>query len=151
MEDLYRANGRLRQELHYFVQGPFQSISVVSLRGCSKVPVAMRLEEDAAKEPLEIHVFRNTGINRDWKAYERFTIGDLIPTLKIHDAHLAYARNRCIEQFIRREGEVSSVLTHLNSVNVMAAACESIATKKVASRPFEINDPSSATAGGKPC
>jgi hypothetical protein len=138
MQDLYRANGRLRQELHYFVQGPFQSISVVSLRGCSKVPVAKRLEEDSAKEPLEIHVFRNTGINRNWKAYERFTIGDLIPTLEIHDAHLAHARNLCIEQFVRREGEVSNLLTHSNSVNVMAAACESIATKKMATRSFWI-------------
>jgi hypothetical protein len=138
MADLYRANGRLRQELHYYVQGPFQSISVVSLRGCSKVPVSKRLEEDSAKEPLEIHVFRNTGINRAWRAYERFTIGDLIPSLEIPDAHLAFARNRCIEQFVLRQGNVSNLLSHANSVNVMAASCESIATKSVARRAFTV-------------
>lgn len=63
-ENLYRENGRLRQEIHYLVQGPFQSIAIVSLRGCSKVPLKQRIQTDSSmEEPLEIHVFRNTGIN----------------------------------------------------------------------------------------
>ncbi len=136
LDDLYRSNGRLRQELHYFVQGPFQSISVVSLRGCSKVPVAQRIEEDSAKEPLVIQVFRNTGINRRWKAYEQVTIADLIPGLEVQDAHLQFARDHCITCFLSDISH-SNILTHRWGVAAMGAACRSIATGQTEKEPLK--------------
>lgn len=131
-DDLYRNNGRLRQELHYFVQGPFQSITMVSLRGCSKVPVSLRVEPDGDREPLEIHIFRNKGINNAWKAYEKVTIGDLIPDLRIPDAHLQYARDACIKSWMKGENK-SNLLSHKLSAISMYVALQSMISKNFCS------------------
>lgn len=125
--DLYRSNGRLRQELHYYVQGPFQSITLTSLRGCSKVPAYQRVGE--SREPLEVHVFRNIGINPKWKNYEKFTIESEIPDLKNPDAHLQYARDNCIEQFLNGKTQ-SNLMDHTWATIAMASACRSIVEKK---------------------
>jgi hypothetical protein len=145
MNDLYRENGRLRQELHYYVQGPFQSISITGLRGCSKVPLAKRITQDSARDSMEIHIFRNVGINDNWKSYERLTIKDLIPDLADQDAHLGYARDLAIKEFIsnilnKTETKVRSshISSHNHSILTMSAICKSMATNNVNCQPFVV-------------
>jgi hypothetical protein len=145
LSDLYRENGRLRQELHYYVQGPFQSISIVSLRGGSKVQVAQRLAKDSARDSLELHIFRNNGINSKWRPYERLTIADLIPDLVNQDAHLGYARDLAIKEFISNILEKSPIATrsshlidHYHSIQTMSAVCKSMATNDVNCQPFVV-------------
>ncbi len=145
LTDLYRENGRLRQELHHYAQGPFQSISIVSLRGCSKVPLSKRLIQESARDSLELHIFRNVGVNSNWKAYERLTIKNLIPSLQNQDAHLGYARDVAITQFIANildktnpDSRPSHVMDHNHSITTMAAICKSMATNNVNCQPFVI-------------
>jgi predicted dehydrogenase len=135
LPDLYRSNGRLRQEMHYFVQGPFQSIHLASLRGCSKVAASERGATHC--EPLVIEVFRNSGVNRRWQPYERVSISELMPELANPDAHLAAARHHCLEHFFGnlRNGyplraRRSDLLDHDLSNAVHAAVCESMASER---------------------
>lgn len=141
LDDLYRSNGRLRQELHFLVQGPFQSISLSSLRGCSKVPVHRRIDEGSSREPLQLEIFRNNGVNPRWKAYERYTIESLIPDIENPDAHLGWARHNCIRTFlgniamqVPRERRISDLLDHELSMAIFSAACESLAQEDIVRR-----------------
>jgi hypothetical protein len=135
LEDLYRSNGRTRQELHYYVQGPFQSISVVGLRGSTKVQDENSIIQNSARDAIELHIFRNAGINSSWEVYEKITINDLIPELKNQDAHMGYARDLVIKEFITnilleipQANRSSHLSDHNHSIIIMSSVCKSLAT-----------------------
>jgi hypothetical protein len=74
--DLYKGNGRIRQEQYFIEQGPFQSISLIAYQSnqiCEK-------EEDlfsmGGEFHLELHVFRNSNLFKEWKTHEVFNMKD---------------------------------------------------------------------------
>ena len=132
MSDLYRSNGRLKQEMHYITQGPFQSVALSSLRGNRPAP------DGTGDGSLQLEIFRNDGVNQNWQPYERFVIDDFIPDLQDPDAHMGWARNACIDEFIDnivqrtlREKRISDLLDHRVSSAVFSSVCRSIATQSV--------------------
>ena len=76
--DLYKGNGRIRQESHYITQGPFQSISCISYQSKEiNRDQTENLYEIGGEYHFDIHVFRNDKMFPDWKNYEKYTIHDL--------------------------------------------------------------------------
>jgi len=102
--DLYKGNGRVRHESHYIEQGPFQSIAFVSYQ--SKEMDLSDKEEDmydvGGEYHLDVHIFRNSKLFPDWKAYEKMTIRDMdIRILKGKSrGHQEDARRKSVLEFV---------------------------------------------------
>ena len=76
--DLYKGNGRIRQESHFIEQGPFQAISMISYQSSEVEPYRSdNLYETGGEYHFDIHVFRNSTLCAEWKAYEKFSVKDL--------------------------------------------------------------------------
>lgn len=104
--DLYKGNGRVRHESHYFEQGPFQSILFESYQS-KEVDLSEdenRLYQFGGEYHLDIHIFRNSTMFDDWKAYEKLSVKDFnlgIMTGKSR-GHQEDARRNAVLEFIER-------------------------------------------------
>jgi hypothetical protein len=77
--DLYKGNGRIRQETYFIEQGPFQSISLISYQSQEVNPENTRNLYDVGGEyHLDIHIFRNSKMFPDWNTYDKYSVEDLL-------------------------------------------------------------------------
>lgn len=79
MADLYKANGRVRHELHTLQQGPFQNIQIHSFqaKGGRKSEASAADYRMAGNNHWDIHVFRNAEITGG-ERYEKIAIDDMV-------------------------------------------------------------------------
>jgi len=75
--DLYKGNGRIRHEMHYIVQGPFQTIIYESYQSEEILTEKNNHSNIGGEYHLDIHVFRNSKMFNDWKSYEKISLDDL--------------------------------------------------------------------------
>ena len=130
--DLYKGNGRIRQESHFIEQGPFQSIALLSYQSEEINPNNNNgLHEFGGEWHFDIHVFRNSKLFPEYKSHERFSISDLAEAVMpgYSRGHQEDARISCIIDFIdsvrdNRETQ-SDILSHERGTRLLAAVYES--------------------------
>ena len=130
--DLYKGNGRIRQESYFIEQGPFQSIAFISYQSREIDIKNSHKSYDFGDEwHLDIHVFRNSTMFSDWKAHEVYSIKDLNNEYMTgySRGHQEDARVACIIDFCesiknRRETK-SDLTTHRNGTYLLSAMYES--------------------------
>jgi len=136
-KDMYKGNGRVRQETIFIEQGPFQSISLVSYQSSEINKDSNSGIFDVGGEyHLDIHVFRNSSFYPKWKTYEKLSIKDLSKsTLEGYSrGHQEDARRNAIIDFIesakgKRLSQVSNLLDHEFGVKLISGAYLSMARK----------------------
>ncbi len=72
--DLYKGNGRVRQEQYFIEQGPFQSISLISYQSEEISENMDNLLSFGKEFHVELHVFRNSNLFKEWKNHEIFNM-----------------------------------------------------------------------------
>ncbi len=77
--DLYKGNGRVRQESYIIEQGPFQSIIINSFQSNEILKSGLPSYEVGGEHHFDVHIFRNSSLFSQLKSYERHTIKDLSP------------------------------------------------------------------------
>ena len=122
--DLYKGNGRVRQEQYFIEQGPFQSISLLTYQSKEVLKESSDLYRIGGEHHLEVHVFRNSTLIPHWKTYERFSL-EKIENLGYMRGHQEDARRAGILDFIsaiqnKREAE-SDFLDHEVSTKLLSA------------------------------
>jgi predicted dehydrogenase len=126
--DLYKGNGRVRQESFFIEQGPFQSIALISYQSQEiSQSLAENLYEVGGEYHLDIHIFRNSNLFPQWKAHEKYNVSSLSENMMegYSRGHQEDARRQGILDFISsvQMGEVckSDLLVHENSTNILSA------------------------------
>lgn len=134
--DLYKGNGRVRHESYTIEQGPFQCLIVNSFQSQEKNKDGKTPGDIGGEFHFDIHVFRNSTLFPDLKAYELITINDLQPIsdLKYSQGHQEDARRNCMEEFVSAiinktpvSDQNSNILDHELSTQLLSATYESIA------------------------
>lgn len=76
--DLYKGNGRIRQEQYFIEQGPFQSMSLITYQSSEigKETNSADVFSIGKEFHLELHVFRNSTLFPKWKTHETFNMKD---------------------------------------------------------------------------
>lgn len=129
--DLYKGNGRVRQEQYFIEQGPFQSLSLITYQSreiCEK-------EEDLfsiGKEfHIELHVFRNSNLFSKWKTHEIFNVKDH-SEMKLSGksrGHQEDARYSGVMDFIdavkNKKDTISDFLDHKKGTQLLSAIYQS--------------------------
>lgn len=126
--DLYKGNGRIRQEQFLIEQGPFQSISLISYQSN---PTGTNSEEGlyeiGGEYHLDVHVFRNSNLFPVWKAHEKFSVATLVEQKMegYSRGHQEDARRAGIIDFIQSvQMDIpceSDLLVHENSTSLLSA------------------------------
>lgn len=102
--NLYKGNGRIRQEFYYICQGPFQSILLETFQTYEVSPEIKENLFDFGEEfHFDIHVTRNNTLFPEWKRLESKSINDLMD-LKMEGQSRGPnedARRLCIIEFIQ--------------------------------------------------
>ena len=126
--DLYKGNGRIRQEQFLIEQGPFQSISLISYQSNSTgTDSGDELYEIGGEYHLDVHVFRNSNLFPTWKAHEKFSIAMLMEQKMegYSRGHQEDARRAGILDFIQSVQMdlpcESDLLVHENSTSLLSA------------------------------
>ena len=138
--DLYKGNGRVRQEMHMIEQGPFQSILYTSFQSKEVDPNQKnRLHDFGGEYHFEICISRNSTFNPEWKAVEKITSRDLFAA-KMNGksrGHQEDARRGAIMEFINDlqldkplKKRISDLTQHKRSVDMMSLAYQSMARRK---------------------
>lgn len=136
--DLYKGNGRVRQEQHLVEQGPFQSIFVSSLQSKEILEQGSDPFRVGGEDHLEVTIFRNNKLFPDWKAVETINVKDIMGfDLKGYSrGHQEEARKICIESFfdyiekaIPVEQQRSNFLQHKLTAQIFSGIYQSIAAK----------------------
>lgn len=135
--DLYKGNGRLRQESHFIEQGPFQAISLISYQSKEINPIETQgLYNVGGEFHLDIHIFRNKSLYPNWKTYEKISIKDLDKKITIGKSrgHQEDARKQAVLEFFKfLNGEsiipVSDLLDHERSTKLMSGVYQSAANR----------------------
>jgi predicted dehydrogenase len=108
--DLYKGNGRVRQEIHIIEQGPFQSLIYVSLQSKEVNPdIKNELSLPGGENHADLFVSRNSRINPSWKSFEKITVSELI------SSHME-GKSRGHQEEARRNG-VIDFINFLNKKN----------------------------------
>lgn len=76
--DLYKGNGRVRQEQHAIEQGPFQSVFINSYQSKEILDEASDHFNIGGERHLEIIIFRNNKLFPNWKPVEIVNVRDLM-------------------------------------------------------------------------
>ena len=99
--DLYKGNGRVRQESYVIEQGPFQSIIINSFQSEEIQKGSPRPYEVGGEYHFDIHIFRNKSIFPELQSYEYVNLESLSPVddLGYSRGHQEDARRKCIEDF----------------------------------------------------
>ncbi len=128
--DLYKGNGRIRQESYVIEQGAFQSIMINSFQSAEIRKSKLPLYGVGGEYHYDIHIFRNNKILKGHKAYEKISIGDLksIKDLGYSRGHQEDARRRCIADFykaiveeIKPSKQISNLLYHSLSTQLLSS------------------------------
>jgi predicted dehydrogenase len=75
-KDLYKGNGRVRQEQYIVEQGPFQSLSLIAYQSQQICEKSEDLFSMGKEFHIELHVFRNSNLFNHWKTHEVFNMRD---------------------------------------------------------------------------
>ncbi len=141
-KDLYKGNGRVRQESHYIAQGPFQSISFISYQSQEILKDVQDPYDVGGEHHLDIHVFRNNTLFPDWKAHQVYKIQNLLPTgdLGYSRGHQEDSRREGIKDFIDsimsgNNSSPSNFLSHQRGTLLMSGLYQSINRKNDNSNP----------------
>jgi len=142
--DLYRGNGRVRQESHIIEQGPFQSLVLHSFRSKD---VYLDQEETGrfavgGDHHCELDVFRNGNLFQEWKSHERFAVDDLAlsPYGRVM-SHQEDAKRLAVMEFARhlrghKVKPVSDLTTHGASVRLMSCVYQSAVNRHLGLNPL---------------
>lgn len=134
--DLYKGNGRIRQESYVLEQGPFQSIIINSFQSEELMSQSAGDYNVGGEYHFDIHIFRNSKLFPQFKAYELVKINDLRPVrdLGYSRGHQEEARRSCIDEFFdailneRPIGQqVSNFLQHRLSTQLLSSIYRSAA------------------------
>lgn len=135
--DLYKGNGRIRHELHYIVQGPFQTIMYDSFQSEEILNKSTNHSRIGGEYHLDIHVFRNSKIFKDWDSYKKYSFDDFnISFLRGYSrGHQEDARRECIKNFLAAvSGNEtilrSNILDQDNSIKIISSAYLSALNRK---------------------
>lgn len=130
--DLYKGNGRIRQESYFIEQGPFQSIAFISYQSEEIDPKnTSRSYSFGGEWHLDIHVFRDSKMFPEWKTHEVYSIKDLSNEYMAgySRGHQEDARAACIIDFcesIKNGRETKSdLVSHRNGTYLLSALYES--------------------------
>lgn len=131
-KDLYKGNGRIRHEMHYLVQGPFQTIIYESYQSEEILCEKTSNSNVGGEYHLDIHVFRNNKMFNDWKSYEKISIEDFPnKILKGYSrGHQEDARRQAIICFLKaikkeKVERLSDLEDQSESTNILWAAYKS--------------------------
>jgi hypothetical protein len=144
--DLYKGNGRVRQESYQISQGPFQSIKYLSYQSKEVDP---NLEKDIFKfggeYHAEVYIFRNSSFNHKWKCIEHFDVKDLM-SRRMKDksrGHQEDARREAVIAFVnnlidgdRRICDFLDLPQHERSVKMVSGIYRSMARRKKGQDPL---------------
>lgn len=142
-KDLYKGNGRVRQETHYLTQGPFQTIYFQSLQSEEILHEEVNHSNVGGEYHLDIHVFRNNKMFPQWKSYEKISLDDMsINILEGYSrGHQEDARRASVLTFLKSIKEpdtvrYSDLLDHTYSVGLIGAAYRSALNRKQGGNPL---------------
>ncbi len=119
--DLYKGNGRVRQEIHIIEQGPFQSLIYFSLQSKEVDPSSNKnLSDPGGENHADLFISRNSKLNPSWKSFQKISASDLIKSNMKGKSrgHQEEARRDCVIDFINAlEGKPEKIrktsdLTH---------------------------------------
>jgi predicted dehydrogenase len=145
-KDLYKGNGRVRQEMHLIEQGAFQSLLYVSFQTKEVNPdLQQGLFDFGGESHADLYISRNSMLNPKWKCIEKFQAKDLIEA-KMKDksrGHQEDARREATISFIDHlEGKNdnirkdSDLTQYERSVKLMAGSYQSMARRKAGKNPL---------------
>ncbi len=136
--DLYKGNGRIRQESYIIEQGAFQSIIINSFQSAEIQKSKISPYNVGGEYHYEIHIFRNNKILKKQRPYENINIKDLtrIKNLGYSRGHQEDARRACISDFYqaiiknkRPSEQVSNIIYHSLSTQILSSIYLSAARK----------------------
>lgn len=136
--DLYKGNGRVRQEQHAIEQGPFQSIFINSYQSKEILDEASDHFDIGGERHLEIIIFRNNKLFPNWKPVEIVNVRDLMKfELEGYSrGHQEEARRVCIKDFFSYidrntspEQQRSNFLDHRRTAKIFSGVYQSLAAK----------------------
>lgn len=134
--DLYKGNGRVRHESYIIEQGPFQSIIVNSFQSHELFKSEIISNAVGGEYHYDIHVFRNSTLFPEYKAYELITMSEInqLVDLKYSRGHQEDARRNCVEEFISAiknstppYQQISNFFEHELSTQLLGAIYRSVA------------------------
>jgi predicted dehydrogenase len=141
-EDLYKGNGRVKQEHHIIQQGPFQSIHIHAYQ--EKDDHSVTTTDDykiGGANHFEIHVFRNLGafsnkktdtINR--QSFKIYDLKEINGSRYLDDSQLTheFVKQHVVEEFIEfiegkrnKNSLISNIDSHNLSVKIMSSIYQS--------------------------
>lgn len=99
--DLYKGNGRIRQESYIIEQGPFQSIIINSFQSNEVKESDVDLYDVGGEFHFDVHIFRNTSLFPSLKTYEFINMKSLtsIADHGYSRGHQEDARRNCVNDF----------------------------------------------------
>lgn len=130
-KDLYKGNGRVRQEQYIVEQGPFQSISLITYQSqeiCEKTEDLFSIGKEFH---IELHVFRNSNLFNHWKTHEVFNMRDysemkLFGKSRGHQEDARYAGVMdFIEAIKNNRDTISDFLEHKKGTILLSAIYQS--------------------------
>ena len=120
--DLYKGNGRVRQESYLIEQGPFQSIVINSFQSEEIFKSNLHPYDTGGEYHFDIDIFRNSKLFPECKAYEHINMKDLRPMDEENGysrGHQEAARRTCNTEFFKAilneipiSKQTSNFLTH---------------------------------------
>lgn len=128
--DLYKGNGRIRQESYVIEQGPFQSIVINSFQSAEIRKGKIPLYNFGGEYHYDIHVFRNDKALKNVANYEKINLTDL---QKVEDfgysrGHQEDARRSCLSDFYcsiiknkKPSEQVSNIIYHSLSTQIFSS------------------------------
>jgi predicted dehydrogenase len=129
--DLYKGNGRIRQESYIIEQGPFQSIIINSFQSEEILKGSSHPYEIGGEYHFDIHLFRNNILFPNSKAYEHISIQKIRPISEekgYSRGHQEEARRNCNTEFFKAiiEGipvsnQTSNLLTHNITTKILSS------------------------------
>ncbi len=134
--NLYKGNGRIRQESYIIEQGPFQSIVINSFQSQEIQKECTAPYSFGGEYHFDIHVFRNTNMFPKLLAYEFLDIQNLKPVEEkgYSRGHQEDARRNCIEDFYMSimnqtpiDNQKSNLIDHDLTVHILSSIYNSAA------------------------
>lgn len=129
-KDLYKGNGRVRQESYIIEQGPFQSIIINSLQSQEIQKDELPPYSVGGEYHFDVHIFRNKSMFPHTKAYEHLGIQKLRPVADhgYSRGHQEDARRNCIESFfgaindnVKPDLQTSNFLKHRLTTQLLSS------------------------------
>ncbi len=134
--DLYKGNGRIRQESYIIEQGPFQSILINSFQSRE-----IRSEDNdpysyGGEHHFDIHTFRNKSLFPQLESHEHVNLETLNPVKDFgySRGHQEDARRKCIDEYfisiideVPISNQVSNILDHELSTQILSSIYNSAA------------------------